>query len=117
MANFKTVIMNADFRPKFYLFDLNLLLALLCFVFLLVQVVKKLSVIHNPAYRGFCFWRYFNQVQALLLSYRKSLIKGNDPKLFFIIIYSSNFSGLDILIYSMLFFFTFYRMISSSSNN
>src|SRR6267378_1916547 len=65
---FEIVIVIIRVRPKLYFLDDNVLLVFLGFVKFLVQLVKILSVVHDPANRWCCSRRYLYQVQAPLFS-------------------------------------------------
>ena len=65
---FELVIVLIRIGTKLHFLDRDVLLMLLRFVKLLVQLVEVLAVIHDPANRRGCSWRYLHQIQSALLS-------------------------------------------------
>jgi hypothetical protein len=63
MTHFESVIMDADFWPELYLFDLNLFLVFLGLMSFFVQLVQKFAIIHDAADRRICRGSNLDQIQ------------------------------------------------------
>ena len=76
---------------------------LLGFVLLLVELVKILAVIHDPANRRVCSGRDFNQIQTALFRDLQRRLRGKNSKLFVVIIDNANLLGTDSVVHPDVF--------------
>ena len=93
------IVMFVRIRPKLNFLNRDVLLMLLRFVLLLVQLVKVLAVIHDPAHGRICSGSNFDQIQTALFSNLQGGLRCENSKLFVVIVDNPNFPGTDSVVH------------------
>ena len=89
------VIVIIRVGSKLHFLDRDVFLVLLGLVKLLVHLVKVFAIIHDPANRGLCSWRYLDQVQAPLLGNFQCLLRGHDSELLVLVVNDADLARSD----------------------
>ena len=97
------VVMLIGIRSKLHFLDRDVLLMLLGFVKFLVQLVKVLAVIHDPADRRLRCRRNFYQVQTPLLRDFDRSRRSQNSELLILIVNDANLASADSPIHPYVF--------------
>jgi hypothetical protein len=100
---FEIVVVVIRVGSKLHFLDRDVLLVLLRFVKFLVQLVKVLPVVHDPANRRLCSRRYLYQIQAPLFRDLQRLLRRHNAELFILVVDDSNLSRPDALVHPYVF--------------
>jgi len=97
------VIMLIGIGPKLHFLYGDVFLVLLCFVKLLIKLVKVFAVIHDSANRWICSWRNLDQVQTPLFSNLERCLRRHDTELLVFIVNHAYFASSDSLVHPYVF--------------
>ena len=91
-------VVNVDAAGELNLLDLDGLLLLLSFLFLLVTLIAVLAVVHDLAYRRVCGGGNQYKVQSHLVRFFKRVARAHNAKLLAVACNNANFLLFDLLI-------------------